>query len=231
MNEKALRILEYNKIIEKLTDCATSPMGKEMCKNLLPSTDLGEICQGQMETSDALSRIYAKGSLSFSGLRNIRDSLLRLKVGSSLSATELMHIASLLETALRAKSYGRRETDDMFTDSLDGLFNAIEPLSPVCREIRRCILSEEEIADDASPGLKHVRRSIKLTNERIHSQLNTMVNSSSVSSMLQDNLITMRGGRYCLPVKAEYRSQIQGMIHDQSSSVRLYLLNRWQLSN
>lgn len=218
MNEKALRILEYNKIIEKLTDCATSPMGKEMCKNLLPSTDLGEICQGQMETSDALSRIYAKGSLSFSGLRNIRDSLLRLKVGSSLSATELMHIASLLETALRAKSYGRRETDDMFTDSLDGLFNAIEPLSPVCREIRRCILSKEEIADDASPGLKHVRRSIKLTNERIHSQLNTMVNSSSVSSMLQDNLITMRGGRYCLPVKAEYRSQIQGMIHDQSSS-------------
>ena len=218
MNEKALRILEYNKIIEKLTDFATSPMGKEMCKNLLPSTDLGEICQGQMETSDALSRIYAKGSLSFSGLRNIRDSLLRLKVGSSLSVTEFMHIASLLETALRAKSYGRRETDDMSTDSLDGLFNTIEPLSPVCREIRRCILSEEEIADNASPGLKHVRRSIKLTNERIHSQLNTMVNSSSVSSMLQDNLITMRGGRYCLPVKAEYRSQIQGMIHDQSSS-------------
>ncbi len=218
MNEKALRILEYNKIIEKLTDCATSPMGKDMCKNLLPSTDLGEICQGQMETSDALSRIYAKGSLSFSGLRDIRDSLLRLKVGSSLSVTELMHIASLLETALRAKSYGRQETDDMSGDSLDGFFNAIEPLSPVCREIRRCILSEEEIADDASPGLKHVRRSIKLTNERIHSQLNTMVNSSSVSSMLQDNLITMRGGRYCLPVKAEYRSQVQGMIHDQSSS-------------
>ena len=218
MNEKALRILEYNKIIEKLTDCATSPMGKDMCKNLLPSTDLGEICQGQMETSDALSRIYAKVSLSFSGLRDIRDSLLRLKVGSSLSVTELMHIASLLETALRAKSYGRQETDDMSGDSLDGFFNAIEPLSPVCREIRRCILSEEEIADDASPGLKHVRRSIKLTNERIHSQLNTMVNSSSVSSMLQDNLITMRGGRYCLPVNAEYRSQVQGMIHDQSSS-------------
>lgn len=218
MNEKALRILEYNKIIEKLTDHATSPMGKDMCRNLLPTADLGEICQNQMETSDALSRIYAKGSLSFSGLRDIRDSLLRLKVGSSLSVTELMHIASLLETALRAKSYGRRETDDMNTDSLDSLFNAIEPLSPVCREIRRCILSEEEIADDASPGLKHVRRSIKLTNERIHSQLNSMVNSSSVSSMLQDNLITMRGGRYCLPVKAEYRSQIQGMIHDQSSS-------------
>ena len=218
MNEKALRILEYNKIIEKLVDCATSPMGKALCEKLEPSADLGEICQNQMETSDALSRVYAKGSLSFSGLRDIRGSLLRLKVGSSLSATELMHVASLLEAALRAKSYGRRENDDMNADSLDGFFNAIEPLSPVCREIRRCILSEEEIADDASPGLKHVRRSIKLTNERIHSQLNTMVNSSAVSNKLQDNLITMRNGRYCLPVKAEYRSQIQGMIHDQSSS-------------
>ena len=218
MNEKALRILEYNKIIEKLVDCATSPMGKALCEKLEPSADLGDICQNQMETSDALSRVYAKGSLSFSGLRDIRGSLLRLKVGSSLSATELMHVASLLEAALRAKSYGRRENDDMNADSLDGFFNAIEPLSPVYREIRRCILSEEEIADDASPGLKHVRRSIKLTNERIHSQLNAMVNSSAVSNKLQDNLITMRNGRYCLPVKAEYRSQIQGMSHDQSSS-------------
>lgn len=218
MNEKALRILEYPKIIGKLADCATSAMGKDLCEKLLPSTDLGEIYQGQMETTDALSRLYAKGSISFSGLRDIRGSLLRLKVGSSLSVLELMHIASLLETALRVKSYGRRDNDDLTSDSLDGFFNAIEPLSPVCREIRRCILSEEEIADDASAGLKHVRRSIKLTNDRIHSQLNSMVNSSSMGAMLQDNLITMRGGRYCLPVKAEYRSQVQGMIHDQSSS-------------
>ena len=218
MNEKALRILEYPKIIGKLADCATSAMGKDLCEKLLPSTDLGEICQGQMETTDALSRLYAKGSISFSGLRDIRGSLLRLKVGSSLSIQELMHIASLLETALRVKFYGRRDNDDLSSDSLDGFFNAIEPLSPVCREIRRCILSEEEIADDASAGLKHVRRSIKLTNDRIHSQLNSMVNSSSMGAMLQDNLITMRGGRYCLPVKAEYRSQVQGMIHDQSSS-------------
>lgn len=218
MNEKALRILEYPKIIGKLADCATSAMGKDLCEKLLPSTDLGEICQGQMETTDALSRLYAKGSISFSGLRDIRGSLLRLKVGSNLSIQELMHIASLLETALRVKSYGRRDNDDLTSDSLDGFFNAIEPLSPVCREIRRCILSEEEIADDASVGLKHVRRSIKLTNDRIHSQLNSMVNSSSMGAMLQDNLITMRGGRYCLPVKAEYRSQVQGMIHDQSSS-------------
>ena len=218
MNEKTLRILEYEKIINKLIDCATSDMGRDLCRKLMPSTDLAEIYQGQMETSDALNRIYAKGSISFAGLRDIRSSLLRLKVGSSLSIIELMHIASLLETALRAKSYGRRETDDLNSDSLDGFFNALEPVSPLIHEIRRCILSEEEISDDASPGLKHVRRSIKLTNERIHSQLSAMVNSSSVGSKLQDNLITMRNGRYCLPVKAEYRSQVQGMIHDQSSS-------------
>ena len=227
MNEKALRILEYPKIIEKLTELAGSPMGKDLCKNLVPSTDLGTICQMQMETSDALARIYAKGHLSFSGLKDIRPSLLRLKVGSSLNIPELLALASLLDVALRAKSYGRRENSQgreadenaqAAQDSLDGMFSVIEPLSPLNNEIKRCILSEEDIADDASPGLRSVRRSIRLTNDRIRSQLNTMVNSQSMASKLQDNIITMRGGRYCLPVKAEYRSQVQGMIHDQSSS-------------
>ncbi|WP_346697830.1 endonuclease MutS2 [Catenibacillus scindens] len=245
MNEKALRILEYNKIIDKLTELAGSPMGKELCKNLQPSTDLGTINQMQTQTSDALSRIYAKGSLSFSGLKDIRGSLLRLNVGSTLNIPELLSIASLLDVALRAKSYGRRDggmdgrsndpdrhssrTDDRSSgpdgrdsdnqgDSLESLFAVIEPLSPLNHEIRRCILSEEDIADDASPALKAVRRNIRLTNDRIRSQLNTMVNSPSMATKLQDNIITMRGGRYCLPVKAEYRSQVQGMIHDQSSS-------------
>ena len=218
MNEKALKTLEYDKIIEKLTACATSPQGKALCAHLSPSSDLAQICQLQMETSDALARIYSKGSLSFSGVTDIRPSLLRLNVGAALSAAELLHVASLLEAALRAKSYGRRDNDPQQTDCLDALFDVLEPLSPLCQEIRRCILSEEEMADDASPGLKNVRRQIRLTNDRIHQQLTSMVNSSAISSKLQDNLITMRGGRYCLPVKAEYRSQIQGMIHDQSSS-------------
>ncbi len=227
MNEKALRILEYPKIIEKLTELAGSPMGKDLCRNLMPSSDLGAICQMQMETSDALARIYAKGNLSFSGLKDIRGSLLRLKVGSALNIPELLAIASLLDVALRAKSYGRRENSQgreinedakASQDSLDAMFTLIEPLSPLNNEIKRCILSEEDIADDASPGLKSVRRNIRLTNDRIRSQLNTMVNSQSMASKLQDNIITMRSGRYCLPVKAEYRSQVQGMIHDQSSS-------------
>lgn len=218
MNEKSLRLLEYPKIIEKLTDMASSPMGKELCQKLVPSCDLGEICQAQMETSDALSRIYAKGSVSFSGLKDIKGSLLRVKVGSPLNTTELLSVASLLDVALRIKTYGRREESDQNTDSLDGMFSAIEPLSPLNHEIRRCILAEDEIADDASTGLKEVRRNIRLTNDRIRNQLTSLVNSQSMSQKLQDNIVTMRGGRYCLPVKAEYRGQVPGMIHDQSSS-------------
>ena len=218
MNEKAMRILEYPKIIESLAECATSPMGKALCQKLTPSSDLGEICRLQMETSDALTRIYAKGSISFSGLKDIGASLLRLKVGSTLNIPELLTISKLLDAALRVKSYARKETDDSRKDSLDDMFDIIEPLTPLNNEIKRCIVSEDEIADDASPGLKSVRRSIRLTNDRIHQQLNSMVNSQSVGSKLQDNLITMRNGRYCLPVKAEYRSQVEGMIHDQSST-------------
>lgn len=171
-----------------------------------------------METSDALTRIYAKGSISFSGLYDIGASLLRLKVGSSLNIPELLQISKLLDVALRVKSYARKETDEDRKDSLDDLFEMIEPLSPLNNEIKRCIISEDEIADDASPALKSIRRNIRLTNDRIHQQLNSMVNSQNVGSKLQDSLITMRNGRYCLPVKAEYRSQVDGMIHDQSST-------------
>ena len=218
MNEKALRILEYPKIIEMLTGYASSPMGKDLCRNLMPSSDLSEILKGQMETSDALSRILKKGSLSFSGIRDIRGSLLRLKVGSTIGMAELLNIAATLDVALRAKSYGRRDSEDTDTDSLDGMFSLIEPLSNLNHEIRRCIIDEETMADDASPALKSIRRQIRLTNDRIHSQLASMVSSQNIGSKLQDNLVTMRNGRYCLPVKAEYRSQVQGMIHDQSST-------------
>lgn len=218
MNEKALRILEYPKIIDMLTGYASSPMGKDLCRNLMPSSDLSEILKGQMETSDALSRILKKGSLSFSGIRDIRGSLLRLKVGSTIGMPELLNIAATLDVALRVKSYGRRDSEDTDTDSLDGMFALIEPLSNLNHEIRRCIIDEETMADDASPALKSIRRQIRLTNDRIHSQLSSMVSSQNIGSKLQDNLVTMRNGRYCLPVKAEYRSQVQGMIHDQSST-------------
>ncbi len=184
MNEKVLKILEYHKIIDQLSDYASSPMGKKLCRELKPISDINEIRQMQTQTSDALARIFAKGSISFSGLYDIGGSLLRLKVGSALGIVELLQISKQLDVALRVKSYSRKDTDDDNKDSLDDMFTVIEPLSPLNNEIKRCIISEDEIADDASPALKSVRRNIRLTNERIHQQLNSMVNSQSISSKL-----------------------------------------------
>lgn len=217
MNEKALKTLEYHKIIDKLAQLAGSPLGRELCKSLLPSSDIEHITTMQQETSDALTRIFKKGSLGFYGVHDIRSSLMRLEVSSSLSAAELLHISSLLDATLRIKSYGARE-EEANGDSLDEMFRSLEPLSPLNNEIRRCIISEEEIADDASPTLKGIRRSIRLTNDKIHEQLGSIINSQSTKLFLQDNLVTMRNGRYCIPVRAEHKGQVPGMVHDQSSS-------------
>lgn len=216
MNEKALRVLEYHKIIAMLTERASTPLGKDLCAQLTPSSDPDEIRRSQQETTDAVARLFQKGSISFSGARDIRASVRRLEVGSTLGIPELLSVGSLLTAAARAKAYGRRDLPEEEWDSLDGFFNSLEPLTPLNREIERCILSEEEIADDASPALHRVRRSMGAARERIHAQLNSILNSSR--SYLQDAVITMRGGRYCVPVKQEYRNQINGMIHDQSSS-------------
>ncbi len=216
MNEKVLKTLEYHKIIQMLAECATSAPGRELCQALEPSTDLAGIELAQKQTGDALTRIFQKGSLSFSGTRNIGASLKRLEIGGTLSIEELLRVASLLKVTKRAKSYSRSERETPREDSLDGLFAALEPLTPLSGEINRCILSEDEIADNASARLKQIRRSIKNTNDRIHSQMNTMLNSSR--NYLQDAVITMRNGRYCLPVKAESKNQVPGMIHDQSST-------------
>ena len=219
MNEKALRVLEYHKIIDRLSSLAGSTFGRELCNNLLPTSDLDIIQKLQKETTDALSRTYRKGSVSFSGIHDIRPSLMRLKVGSSLGAIELLRISSDLDATLRLKAYGGytgKEGEDQLEDSLTEFFANLEPLTPLNNEIKRCIISEEEIADDASPTLKSIRRSIRITNDKIHSEMSSILNSSK--TMLQDNLITMRNGRYCLPVRAEFKSQFQGMIHDQSSS-------------
>ena len=242
MNQRALKTLEYNKIIDKLTALAASTLGKEKCSHLLPSNNITDIREAQSETSDALSRLLKNGSLSFSGIKDIRPSIMRLEVGSSLNAVELLQISSLLNVALRVKTYSRStgdllrdareearikntpvtgqetENDKDYMDSLSKYFDVLEPLSTLNNEIKRCILSEEEIADDASPELRHIRRSIKLTNDKIREQLNSIVNSSSTQTMLQENIVTMRNGRYCLPIKAEYKNHFNGMVHDQSSS-------------
>lgn len=217
MNKKVLKTLEYNKIIHQLTGYAASAPGKLLCQNLLPMSDFHEIVQAQTETSDALTRVRMKGSLSLSGIRDVRDSLKRLEIGSALGIPELLSISSLLTVAARAKAYGHHEESEEFPDdSLDQMFRSLEPLTPANNEIKRCIISEEEISDNASPGLHKVRRSMHGINDRIHTQLNSILNSCR--SYLQDAVITMRDGRYCLPVKAEYKSQVNGMVHDQSST-------------
>ena len=218
MNKKALKTLEYYKIIEQLVEFASSSIANERVRNLTPSTDIEEIRQNQRETTDALTYLYQKGSLSFSGLTDITPSIKRLEIGASLGTGELLRVSSLLSVALRVKNYGRKdnEEDSLANDSLNTRFSYLEPLSNLNNEIKRCIFSEEEISDDASAGLRDVRRRIKVTNQRIHDQMNQILNSSR--SMLQDGLITMRNSRYCLPVKSEYKSSIPGMVHDQSST-------------
>lgn len=217
MNKKALKTLEYDKIIERLVSHASSPMGKELCRRLEPSDDIDVIRRMQRETHDALSRLFKKGNISFGGAGDIRPSLRRLDIGSSLNIPELLAICSLLENAARIKSYGRHDNADVLPDVLDPLFDALEPLTPLSARIRSCILSEDEIADDASSTLKQIRRSMKQTGDKIHAQLSSLLNGS-LRTYLQDSVITMRNGRYCVPVKSEYRGQVPGMVHDQSST-------------
>ncbi len=217
MNKKTLLKLEYNKIVDLLMEHASSISGKERCKKLKPKTDIEEIRIAQEQTSAAFSRIVKRGRPSFSGCNPVNDSLKRLEIAGSLGSGELLRICKLLECAGRAKAYGRHDNADEGEDCLDIFFSRLEPVSPLSAEIRRCILEEDELNDDASPNLKHIRRSIGQMNDRVHSTLTGLVNGS-LRTYLQDAIITMRGERYCIPVKAEYRSQVPGMIHDQSST-------------
>lgn len=218
MNQKALKVLEYDKIIQLLAEQATSDAGKKRCLELVPMTDKQLITDAQAQTADALSRIYRKGNISFGGLKDPGFQMKRLEIGGCLNAAELLSICTLLEITKRAKAYSRENRDDLPADSLDVLFAGLEPLTPLLEEIRRCILAEDEISDDASPALHSVRRTIRNINDKIHGAMNNLLNSSTTRSYLQDAVITMRNGRYCLPVKAEYKGQVPGMIHDQSST-------------
>ncbi len=217
MNQKVLNTLEYHKILQLLTEKADSDPGKKLCRELVPSTNLNEIRNAQRETKDALSRLFRVGSTSFGSNRDLGFSIKSLEIGSALSAPELLKIAALLSNVGRVKSYGKKEREDTPDDCLDGYFEQLTPLTQLANEINRCILSEEEMADDASPKLKSIRRNRQLTNEKIHSQLNSMVNGA-YRTYLQDAVITMRDNRYCIPVKAEYKGQVNGMIHDQSAT-------------
>jgi DNA mismatch repair protein MutS2 len=218
MNQKVLRTLEYNKIVERLAEYAFGADTRERCLSLLPSTSLSEITNAQQQTKDAMNRSLKKGRLDCSGIKPLSSAIRRVEIGGTMNIEELLGLCKLLETARRVKAYGRKEREDIPSDSLSELFDGLEPLSSLCDEIRRCIISVDEISDDASSNLKSIRRSIRSTGDRIHAQLNQMLNNQNVRNCLQDFVITMRNGRYCLPVKAEAKSQITGMVHDQSSS-------------
>ncbi len=217
MNQKALKTLEYDKIIHRLTGHAASMGAKDRCEKLQPSASLWEIERAQTQTADALRRVYQKGSVSFGGIRDVRGSIKRLQIGGILGMGELRQIMSLLETADKVQQYGAHENADEKADSLDESFGFLDPVPALAKEIRRCILADDEMADDASPALFSIRRSMRQMNDKVHSTLTSMVNGA-MRTYLQDAVITMRDGRYCLPVKAEHRSQVPGMIHDQSAT-------------
>ena len=213
MNYKSLTTLEYNKIIEKLVSFAASEPAKERLKKLVPMTDINDINHALAQTNDALRRIYAKGCVDFSGIKDIRASVKRLEVGSALSASELLNISSLLTCATHVKGYYEE-----MPDSISDMFNMLDGVTSLNNSIKRAIISEDEISDEASPTLKSLRRQKANANDKIHSELTRMLNSNSVRNCLQDFVITTRSGRYCLPVKAEYKSQVPGMVHDQSAT-------------
>ena len=217
MNQKTLTKLEYNKIIGLLEEEASSFRGRQLCRRLKPMTDLDKINIFQEQTAAAYTRIIRKGRFSFGDAAPVEESMKRLEIGGDLSISELLRICRLLKNTARAKAYGRHDTQEDSADCLDAYFDCLEPLTLLANEIDRCIISEEEIADDASSTLKHIRRNINAVNDRVHATLNSLVNGS-LRSYLQDPIITMRGDRYCLPVKSEYRGQVQGLIHDQSST-------------
>ncbi len=217
MNNKTLIKLEFDKIISMLENEASSFRGKQLCRRLKPVTDLTKIDLLQEQTTAAFTRIIKKGRISFGDAAPVEESLKRLEIGGALNTAELLRICRLLSNTARAKSYGRHDTQEDLADCLDIYFDGLEPLTPLSNEIERCIISEDEISDDASSALKHIRRSINNLNDRVHTTLSGLVNGS-LRTYLQDALITMRGDRYCIPVKAEYRSQVQGLIHDQSAS-------------
>ena len=217
MNQKTLTKLEYDKITALLEEQATSFRGRQLCRRLKPMTDVERIDTAQEQTAAAFTRLIKKGRISFGDAAPVEESMKRLEIGAALGSGELLRICKLLQNTGRAKAYGRHDTQEESADCLDAYFEQLEPLTTLSNEIDRCILSEEEISDDASPALKRIRRSMDSINEKVHTTLNGLVNGS-MRTYLQDPIITMRGDRYCIPVKAEYRNQVSGMIHDQSAT-------------
>ena len=221
MQEKSLKVLEFYKIRDMLVERAASSLGKARCAALVPVSDIREIERMQAETEEASTLVARTGVQPISAFDDVQAQVARAKVGGILSSKDLLLCARLMQTtrSVRRTLVGEKdEAEETETPHLVGLARALYPMRRLEEEIFAAILSEEEIADSASPGLASVRRKIRSANERIRDKLNGYLHSSSMARYLQDAIITMRQGRYVLPVRAEYRSQVPGIVHDQSSS-------------
>lgn len=218
MNEKALKTLEYIKIRDKLVSLALSPMGKGKCSSLMPLDDMGAITREQKETTEAVNMALKKGRLPLGGIKDIRPQLDRSLAGGVLGIDELMAVGEFLYVCRKVKNYSKQENKADVFPVLEDYFNVVKPITSVENEITRCIINEQEISDDASSGLRSVRREIRNANGSIRDKLNTIIYSAAYKTMLQDAVITIRNDRYCVPVRAEYQSSFPGMVHDRSNT-------------
>lgn len=218
MDNKALNTLEFNKIKTMLRDKAASELGKRLVDALVPSADIDEIRKWQSETATAVSMVMKKGSLVLGGLRDLSNSIKRVNVGGVLNIDELIAVGDFLYCVRKAKNYSISENKNDDFSNLMSYFNELITVQELERDIERCIVDGKEISDEASPALKAVRRSIKVSNDRIKEHLNGVIHSASYKNMLQEAVITIRNDRYCVPVKQEYKNAFSGMIHDQSAT-------------
>ncbi len=218
MDTKTLSKLEFDKVRERLAENAVSEPGKERCRSLLPSSSRYEIERWQKETGEAYTLLLRNGRPPLYGLKDIRDAVRRAQFDAALTMEELLAVAANLETASALREYGKRSGEDEAYPCLDPMFAGLSGLSSLQKEIRRCIASEEEMYDTASQKLHSIRREIRSTQEKVRSHLQGMLHSPLYKTMLQDDVITLRNGRYCVPVKADYKASVQGMIHDQSAT-------------
>lgn len=219
MNKKTLKVLEYNKVIEIVANFAYSDMGKEKILSLVPMSDIEEIEEALRETSEAVSIILQKGRIPLDGFQDINNALRKARIGSILTPGDLLKIAQVLKVTERVKDYIREEgKHEHSCPIIKGLTELLVELPGLTKDIFNIVVSDDEICDHASPELFKIRKQINQKHNAIRDKLSHIVGSVHYQKYLQENIITIRGDRYVIPVKQEYRGNIQGLIHDQSSS-------------
>ena len=219
MNEKTLKILEFDKIINMIVNLTSSPLGAELAAKLMPETDYGKVLRNLKETSDGVTFIVKRGGPPMGGIHDIRESLKRLEIGAVLNLGELLKTAGVLRAVRNLKNYANDDSiKSEDENAVNELIKCLEPNKRIEEKIYSSIVSEEEISDTASPTLANIRRQILKAQESIKDKLNDILRSSKYKKYIQEPIVTMRGDRYVIPVKQEYRAEIPGLIHDSSSS-------------